>query len=69
LSSYADSNSLINLKGALDYNVKTFKDVLALGNFIGNHDNSRWLSRNNDVNRMMNAAAFILFIEGIPIWY
>jgi len=56
------------LKGTLDYNNKTFKDVFALGNFIGNHDNARWTTRNTDVNRMKNAAALILFIEGIPIW-
>lgn len=46
-----------------------FDDVDALGVFVENHDNQRFLHRNGNVNRFKNAIAFTLFTRGIPIIY
>ena len=38
-------------------------------NWIGNHDNIRFLNINNDQKQLKNAIIFNLFYEGIPIFY
>lgn len=37
-----------------------FKDVTVLGNFIDNHDNSRYLNWEHNLNRYKNSLVFIL---------
>jgi glycosidase len=43
----------------------------ALGTFLGNHDNSRFLQQAGAQNvlALKAAAVFVLFVPGIPIWY
>lgn len=48
---------------------KYFSDPHALGLFIDNHDNPRFLYQNNRINRLRNAVIFTLFSQGIPIIY
>ena len=46
-----------------------FKDVDALGIFVDNHDNQRFLFKQGSHKRLQNALAFTLFSRGIPIVY
>ncbi|KAF2443476.1 carbohydrate-binding module family 20 protein [Karstenula rhodostoma CBS 690.94] len=47
----------------------SFADPAALGTFIDNHDNPRWLSQKNDQTLLKNALAFVILSRGIPIVY
>ncbi|OBT85235.1 hypothetical protein VE02_05182 [Pseudogymnoascus sp. 03VT05] len=50
--------------------VSTFKDVNAMANFLDNHDQPRFASRQgNDVVRDRNAATYLMFASGIPVVY
>jgi alpha-amylase len=46
-----------------------FPDPSALGTFIDNHDNPRWLSEQGDVSLFKNALAYVMLARGIPIVY
>eukprot|EP00121_Abeoforma_whisleri_P012120 Awhi_evm1s11186 len=48
---------------------KMFTDTAALGGFIDNHDNSRFLAGNKDWDLYKNALAFILLGKHMPIIY
>ena len=39
---------------------KNFKDITTLGVFLNNHDNSRFLHNNGNVNKFKNSIAFTL---------
>lgn len=47
----------------------TFPDPAALGTFLDNHDNPRWLNQKNDQTLLKNALAFVILSRGIPILY
>ncbi|KAF2849652.1 carbohydrate-binding module family 20 protein [Plenodomus tracheiphilus IPT5] len=47
----------------------TFPDPAALGTFLDNHDNPRWLNQKNDATLLKNALAFVILSRGIPILY
>lgn len=63
-----DQNGGILRQKIAEINEK-FTDVDALGVFIDNHDNQRFLYGRNNINRLRNAIAFTLFTRGIPIIY
>jgi len=46
-----------------------FSDPAALANFVDNHDNARFLSKNGDYALYKNALLYTLFSTGIPIVY
>ncbi|KAI5866030.1 glycoside hydrolase family 13 protein [Durotheca rogersii] len=46
-----------------------FPDPAALGSFLDNHDNSRWLNQRNDRALLKNALAYVILGRGIPIIY
>ncbi|KAF5001485.1 hypothetical protein FDECE_10923 [Fusarium decemcellulare] len=46
-----------------------FPDPTALGTFLDNHDNARWLSQKNDASLLKNALAYVILARGIPIVY
>ncbi|KAF4978723.1 hypothetical protein FZEAL_4943 [Fusarium zealandicum] len=46
-----------------------FPDPTALGTFLDNHDNARWLNQKNDVSLFKNALAYVMLARGIPIVY
>ncbi|KAI0544359.1 glycoside hydrolase superfamily [Xylaria curta] len=46
-----------------------FPDPTALGTFLDNHDNPRWLNAKNDVSLLKNALAYVILSRGIPIVY
>jgi alpha-amylase len=47
----------------------SFPDPAALGTFLDNHDNPRWLNQKNDQTLLKNALAFVILSRGIPILY
>lgn len=46
-----------------------FPDPTALGTFLDNHDNPRWLNQKNDISLFKNALAYVILARGIPIVY
>ncbi|KAI1118100.1 glycoside hydrolase superfamily [Nemania sp. NC0429] len=46
-----------------------FPDPSALGTFLDNHDNPRWLNSKNDMSLLKNALAYVILARGIPIVY
>ncbi|KAL2865927.1 glycoside hydrolase superfamily [Aspergillus lucknowensis] len=46
-----------------------FPDPSALGTFLDNHDNARWLNAKNDKTLLKNALAYVILARGIPIVY
>jgi alpha-amylase len=62
-------NNFYALKNSLEANKGSFKDVNALGVFVDNHDNARFLFQNTNVAGFKSALIFGLFTEGIPIVY
>ncbi|KAI2615972.1 glycoside hydrolase family 13 protein [Hypoxylon sp. NC1633] len=46
-----------------------FPDPTALGSFLDNHDNARWLNTKNDLSLLKNALAYVILGRGIPIVY
>ena len=50
-------------------NRAVYQDTSVLGNFIDNHDNRRFLNHKNSWPMYMNAMAYVLFSEGIPMIY
>lgn len=46
-----------------------FRDISSFGNFIDNHDVSRFFHKMPDISLIKNALAFILFFNGLPIVY
>ncbi|KAK5631468.1 hypothetical protein RRF57_007182 [Xylaria bambusicola] len=46
-----------------------FPDPSALGTFLDNHDNARWLNTKNDLALLKNALAYVILSRGIPIVY
>jgi alpha-amylase len=47
----------------------TFKDIDALGIFVDNHDNARFLNGQGDKRLFKSALAFALTARGIPFYY
>lgn len=50
-------------------NQQHFKDIDALGLFVDNHDNARFLHSNGDQRLFKSALAFSLTARGIPFFY
>lgn len=50
-------------------NQKNFRDVDALGIFVDNHDNARFLHSQGDWRLFKSALAFALTARGIPFFY
>lgn len=46
-----------------------FPDPAALGSFLDNHDNARWLNSKNDLSLLKNALAYVILARGVPIVY
>jgi len=60
---------MYNLKSRWSDLEANFKDVSALGLFVNNHDNERFLHMNGDWRRFKSALAFTLTATGIPLVY
>ena len=61
-AAFQQRNTMRNIHDGVTQN-SVFKDVSVLGNFLDNHDNSRFLNKNGDYNTLKNALAYIVFAE------
>ncbi|KAH9886141.1 glycoside hydrolase superfamily [Xylariomycetidae sp. FL2044] len=59
------SQDLVDTHNQLD----DFPDPTAMGTFLDNHDNARWLSANGDTSLLKNALAYVILARGVPIVY
>lgn len=46
-----------------------FPDASAMGTFLDNHDNARFLNQKNDVALLKNSLTYVLLARGVPIVY
>ena len=60
------SQALVDMMNTIS---STFPDPSALGTFLDNHDNPRWLNVKNDQTLLKNALAYVVLARGIPILY
>jgi len=65
---FAYSQSMYNIRNRYTQEA-VFKDIDALGTFVDNHDNPRFLYYNADWRKFKSALTFALFSRGIPIVY
>ena len=61
--------SMYQIRSTYDNEGKFFKDIDALGVFVNNHDNARFLNGNGNINRFKNALVFSITSRGIPFVY
>lgn len=61
--------SMYNIRTSYAQNDEHFKDVDALGIFVDNHDNPRFLSFKPDIRMFKGALTFALTAKGIPFYY
>jgi alpha-amylase len=66
---YQQKGSAQTLVDMLNTVNSSFPDPSALGTFLDNHDNPRWLNQKNDIPLLKNALAFVILSRGIPIMY
>ncbi|KAI0965401.1 glycoside hydrolase superfamily [Xylaria arbuscula] len=60
------SQALVDMHNSIS---SSFPDPAALGTFLDNHDNPRWLNAKNDLSLLKNALAYVILTRGIPIVY
>lgn len=68
-SIWQGGNSMHQIRSTYDNEAKHFKDIDALGIFVNNHDNARFLNGNSNHQRFKNALVFSLTSRGIPFVY
>ena len=66
---FGNGQSMNKIKERWGSNQASFKDVDALGLFVDNHDNARFLNSYNDWKKFKAALAFALTARGIPFFY
>jgi len=62
-------HSMYEIRNTFNAAQSAFADVDALGMFIDNHDNARFLSMTPSIPMFKAALTFALFAQGIPIVY
>lgn len=68
-SVFKDSNSMYQIKSRLEQDLPQFRDMDALGVFVDNHDNPRFLNNDGRQNRFKSALTLAMFFRGIAIMY
>jgi alpha-amylase len=66
---YQQKGSSQDIVDMHDQITSLFPNPSALGTFVDNHDNARWLSEKDDVTLLKNALAYVILARGIPIVY
>lgn len=66
---FINGNSMWGIANRWNSQKTQFKDMDALGLFVNNHDNPRFLSKNPDWRVFKSAIAFGLTARGIPFFY
>lgn len=66
---YQKQGSSQDLANMVSSVASSFDDPAALGAFLDNHDNPRWLNQESDTALLKNALTFVMLGRGIPIVY
>ena len=66
---WMNQQSMYQIRDRYNEEQNSFRDIDALGVFVDNHDNARFLHGNGDVKMFKNALAFALTSRGIPFVY
>lgn len=66
---FGSSKSMYNIKTRWSQEEGHFSDIDALGIFVDNHDNERFLHDFSDQRMFKNALVFALTARGIPFYY
>jgi alpha-amylase len=66
---FGSQRSMRSIADRWNTNNANFKDVDALGIFVDNHDNSRFLNSQGDKRLFKSALTFALTARGIPFFY
>ena len=66
---FSNKKSMYTLRSRLDAIRAAYNDNSILGNFIDNHDNSRFLHLTDSHTLLKSALTYIHTLEGIPITY
>jgi len=66
---FQSRKSMTILRDRWNQEFRFFKDLDALGLFVDNHDNPRFLNGNGDHRLFKSALAFSLTSRGIPFFY
>ncbi|KAI0601791.1 glycoside hydrolase superfamily [Biscogniauxia sp. FL1348] len=66
---YQQKGSVGDFVSMHDQVTSVFADPSALGTFLDNHDNNRWLNLKGDVALLKNALAYVVLGRGVPIVY
>jgi len=61
--------SMYNIRSTFLNEAGAFADIDALGVFIDNHDNPRFLSITDSIPLFKSALTFVVYSQGIPIIY
>ena len=66
---FGGGQSMYNIRNRYNDEEPHFKDIDALGLFVDNHDNARFLNQYNDETKLKSALTFSLTGRGIPFYY
>lgn len=66
---FGSRKSMYNIKTRFSQEEGHFNDIDALGIFVDNHDNPRFLNQYSDQRMFKNALVFALTARGIPFYY
>jgi alpha-amylase len=66
---FGSGKSMYNIKNRFAEEEGKFKDIDALGVFVDNHDNARFLNSFRDEKKFFGALTFALTTRGIPFYY
>ena len=66
---WAYGKSMYGIRDRFNSEASTFNDIDALGIFVDNHDNARFLNANGDRSKFKSALVFALTARGIPFYY
>lgn len=66
---FGSGQSMYNIRGRYNDEESHFKDIDALGLFVDNHDNARFMNQFNDASKLKSALIFSLTGRGIPFYY
>jgi alpha-amylase len=66
---FGNNKSMFNIRSRFSEEEGAFSDIDALGLFVDNHDNARFLSWHNNQANFKSALTFALTCRGIPFFY
>jgi len=66
---WGSGKSMYGIRDRYNAEASKFSDIDALGIFVDNHDNARFLNSQGDKNKFKSALVFALTARGIPFYY